>query len=81
MEANDKPNAAFITRKDLFPVLPFGLFNSPVTFERLMAAVLSGLQWDICLIYLNHNLEVLMRLWKILSKFWKDKKEAALNKI
>ena len=33
--------------------MPFGLCNSPVTFERLMKTVLSGLQWDICLIYLD----------------------------
>ena len=31
----------------------FGLFNAPATFERLMETVLAGLQWDICLIYLD----------------------------
>ena len=55
VEGNDKAKTAFITRKGLFQfrVLPFGLCNAPATFERLMEAVLAGLQWDICLIYLD----------------------------
>ena len=55
MDENDKPKTAFITRKGLFQfrVLPFGLCNAPATFERLMETVLAGLQWDICLIYLD----------------------------
>jgi hypothetical protein len=35
------------------PTGPFGLCNAPATFERLMETVLAGLQWDICLIYLD----------------------------
>ncbi|MCG7879381.1 MAG: RNase H-like domain-containing protein, partial [Candidatus Thiodiazotropha endolucinida] len=55
VEPEDKPKTAFITRKGLFQfrVLPFGLCNAPATFERLMESVLAGLQWDICLIYLD----------------------------
>ena len=36
MDENDKPKAAFITRKGFFQlrVLPFGLCNAPATFER-----------------------------------------------
>ena len=30
-----------------------GLYNAPATFERFMETVLSGLQWQICLIYLD----------------------------
>ena len=55
MDENGKPKTAFITRKCLFQfrVLHFGLCNAPATFERLMGTILAGLQWDICLIYLD----------------------------
>ena len=36
-----------------FTVMPFGLSNSPTTFERLMEIVLCGLQWAMCLVYLD----------------------------
>ena len=55
MEPDDRPKTAFVTSKGLyqFKVMPFGLCNAPATFERLMETVLCGLQWDICLIYLD----------------------------
>lgn len=55
MDESDKQKTAFATHKGLFQfkVLPFGLSNSPATFERLMEAVLSGLQWERCLVYLD----------------------------
>jgi hypothetical protein len=51
----DRPKTAFSTGTGLyeFNVLPFGLTNAPRTFERLMEHVLSGLQWRICLVYLD----------------------------
>lgn len=55
VEPEDKPKTAFITRRGLFEfnVMPFGLCNAPATFERIMELVLSGLHWQICLIYLD----------------------------
>lgn len=54
MDESDKEMTAFATHKGLFQfkVLPFGLSNSPETFQRLMEAVFSGLQWEKCLVYL-----------------------------
>ena len=51
----DRVKTAFTKRKGLFEstVMPFGLCNVPATFERLMKSVLSGIQWQICLIYLG----------------------------
>ncbi len=47
--------SAFSTSSGLYEwkVLPFGLCNAPSTFERLMENVLSGLHWEILLIYLD----------------------------
>ena len=36
-----------------FRRLPIGLKNSPVTFQRVMEAVLRGLTWKCCLVYLD----------------------------
>ncbi len=54
-EPEDRQKTAFATRTGLyeFNVMPFGLCNSPATFERLMETVLAGLHWQICLIYLD----------------------------
>ena len=55
LDPDDKDKTAFVTREGLyeFNVMPFGLCNAPATFERLMETVLSGLQWQVCLIYLD----------------------------
>ena len=46
---------AFATHSGLFQfkVMPFGLCNAPVTFERLTVRVLQGLRWSHCLVYLD----------------------------
>jgi hypothetical protein len=51
----DKEKTAFSTPFDLyeFNVMPFGLTGAPSVFQRLMECVLKGLQFEICLIYLD----------------------------
>ena len=55
MKESAKPMTAFTTRKGFFQfnVMPFGLSNAPATFQRLMERVLMGLQWQVCLCYLD----------------------------
>ncbi|XP_078461913.1 uncharacterized protein LOC144726833 [Lampetra planeri] len=55
LDEESKPKTAFRTPGGLFQFnrLPMGLHSSPATFQRLMELVLSGLQWDTCLIYMD----------------------------
>lgn len=55
MHAEDRPKTAFSYGQGLwqFRVMPFGLCNAPATFQRLMERVLSGLQWNTAMIYLD----------------------------
>ncbi|UYV69258.1 K02A2.6-like [Cordylochernes scorpioides] len=52
---DDKEKTAFTTGSGLwqFNVMPFGLYNAPATFERLMEAVLQGLATETCMVYLD----------------------------
>ena len=77
MTEEAKLKSAFATPSGLyqFKCMPFGLCNAPSTFERLMEQVLSGLQWQICLIYLDDViifsrtcLEHIARLDEVLTK-------------
>ena len=54
--ARDKEKTAFRTSGGQlyeFNQVPFGLCIAPATFSRLMDRVLSGLQWEMCLFYLD----------------------------
>ena len=55
MADKDKEVTAFSTLSGLyeFNVMPFGLCNAPATFVRLMERVLTGLNWNICLVYMD----------------------------
>jgi hypothetical protein len=55
MDEKDKGKTTFITRRGAyaFNVMPFGLCNAPATFQRLMDCTMRGLNYDICLIYLD----------------------------
>ena len=48
-------NTAFLTRRGTFKfkVLSFGLTNAPALFQRLMDLILTGLTWEVCLVYLD----------------------------
>lgn len=73
----DREKTAFCTPLGLyeFNKLPFGLCNAPATFQRMMDLILSGLQWQTCLVYLDDILvfgrthsEMLKRLEVILDR-------------
>ncbi len=55
MEPKDADKTAFVTRRGIFKwkVMPFGLCNAPATFQRLMDLVLSGINFETCLVYLD----------------------------
>ena len=78
MTEEAKLKSAFVTNGGLFQwkVMPFGLCNAPSTFERLMEKVLTGLTWQICLVYLDDVIvysktvdEHINRLNTIMQKF------------
>ena len=55
VQPEDRAKTAFYTKQGLhqFKVMPFGLFNAPGTFERLMESVLRGMQWERAVLYLD----------------------------
>jgi len=54
-DERDRDKTAFVTRKGQwrFKVLSFGLANAPSQFARIMELVMSGLTYDVCLVYLD----------------------------
>src|SRR6267154_1081805 len=55
MDEDDKDKTAFLSRRGSFrfTAMPFGLCNAPSTFQRLMNTTLVGLNYEICLVYLD----------------------------
>jgi len=55
MEQRDADKTAFRTRRGIFRfrTMPFGLCNATASFQRLMDLVLSGLNLEICIAYLD----------------------------
>lgn len=55
IKEEDKHLTAFCTPHGLFEYnkLPFGLRNSPPTFQRVVDAVLAGLKYSFCLVYVD----------------------------
>jgi len=55
VRTEDQAKTAFSTREGHFHYkkMPFGLKGAPATFQRLMTAVLSGIQGIKCLVYLD----------------------------
>jgi len=55
IDERDRDKTAFVTRKGQwhFKVLSFGLCNAPSQFARIMELVMSGLTYDICLVYVD----------------------------
>ena len=53
-DAGDQEKTAFVTQggQYKFKVMPFGLVNTPATFERLMEQVLRGIARSECSLYL-----------------------------
>ena len=55
MDPATKEKSAFTTHAGLyeFERMPFGLCNAPATFQRFMQAVLIGLEWKCCFVYID----------------------------
>ena len=78
LDESARHKSAFVVRGGLYSwkVMPFGLCNAPATFERLMERVVTGLQWETLLVYLDDVivygrsvLEEIQRLKEVLKRF------------
>ena len=55
MDEESRDKTTFVTREGTFRfrVMPFGLTGAPATFQRLMDVVRSGLNLEVCFVYLD----------------------------
>ncbi|GFR61679.1 Pol polyprotein [Elysia marginata] len=55
LDEESRPKTAFTTRRGLFEFvrMPFGLCNAPATFSRVINLVLSGMNWETVLAFLD----------------------------
>jgi len=55
MDPRDAHKTTFVTLRGTFAfkVMPFGLCNAPATFQRLIEVAMMGLNFEICLMYLD----------------------------
>ena len=55
MSVEDMDKTAFVSHLGTYRYkrMPFGLKNAPATFQRALDIILSGLRWQVCLIYLD----------------------------
>src|SRR5207244_8943251 len=55
MDPADADKTSFVTRRGTFKfkILPFGLCNVGATFQRVMDVTMSGLNFEVCLVYLD----------------------------
>ena len=55
MDPATREKSAFTTHCGLheFVRMPFGMYNAPATFQRLMQVVLAGIEWKFCFAYLT----------------------------
>jgi hypothetical protein len=55
MDLSDASKTAFATSKGLFEFkcMLMGLSNAYAIFESLMEYVIAGMQWEICIVYLD----------------------------
>jgi hypothetical protein len=89
LHPHDKEKTAFLIDQGLlrFTVMPFGLCNTPATFERLMETLLSGLTYESCIVYLDDMIvighmfqEHLLNLQKVFQRFREARLKFSLEK-
>ena len=70
VEESDKEKIAFCTTEGLyqFRVMPFGLYNAPTSFQRLLDLVLAGFQFSKCLVYLDDVMQNIVTVLQLLCE-------------